>query len=375
MKKNNNKYFVWGYYGYNNIGEDLLIKIIHQSLKKKGFLTSVLSQNDTIKEVLNDDEASYFTLSYRGHPLLKHLRTIKFFYNVLKLHDKIIFGGGTQLYESKKNGLAPLIIIYLVLLMNKIFFKREIIHLCVGLGSPKSNSGRLLVKNIINLSNLIILRDEKSFDLAKKMSKKKDTVLKSYDLVYAIELKKEKIEKNSINLGLSLFQYYEYIEFNSQKALKFENQIISMIKDLLKNQDLKITLFSFQKQYGGDDSSFNDRIIKKISNDRLYHVDYRTNTSSFLDEFKSMDFNIGMRLHFNILSFVYNINSVGINYHDKIQREYISFNYKNKCIDIESIDEIVAIFNQFMTNPIEFNLKNQIIARKDHVNNILEKHL
>jgi len=161
---NKSKVLLVGYIGKKNFGDDLLFKIALDTLKDIGdFKIFVL--------VSSDPDSANYLMSY--HPdinLLYHKRTPLLFFNKF---DKIYFIGGGLFFDYKKS--VNLLRFCKNFISNFIryripkMFGTSFGGIGLGIGPYYSKRTKILHSQIIGTFDILGVRDEVSFDLAKSM--------------------------------------------------------------------------------------------------------------------------------------------------------------------------------------------------------------
>ena len=310
----------------------------------------------------------------------KFLKNISLYIRTVKNNDLVIFGGGTSLFETDNTKYKSLLVKYIVLLINVIFFKRPILHLGVGIGNVKTSLGKFCLGKILNYSDEINLRERKSYEKALSYTKESSKVSLGNDLAY-LQSFIPKIKSETYNIGMSLFQYYGYISNEKSKADVFYENCKNVIQEMLnKDTRLHIHLFAFQKGKGGNDEDFNFKLKADLTNPRLHVHPYSSDTERFVEDIKSMDLCIGMRLHFLILSVLHGIPIIGLNYQPKIKNELLSLGLENFCLEIDDVLTILSFLDSFIEDRDFFYLMyadsfNEVKSKNNQASNILSSLL
>ena len=149
------KVVISGYYGFDNIGDEAILKSIIMALKEEdeNIEITVLSSNPTeTKKNYNVNAINRWS--------------IKTIYKELKNSDGLISGGGSLLQDvtSSRNILYYTSIIGLANLINKPVFVYA-----QGVGPINKKLNKKIVKYFLNKVQYISLRDEDSFKLIKSI--------------------------------------------------------------------------------------------------------------------------------------------------------------------------------------------------------------
>lgn len=138
-----------GYYGFKNFGDEAILSILTEHLKKMRAKVTVITSNpDYTKNKDNVETVKTFD--------------IKNIIRVLRNSDALISGGGSLLQDvtSIKSLIYYSFIIFLALLMRK-----KVLIFAQGIGPLNSKISKIIVKNLLKHSSFVSVRDEKSLKL------------------------------------------------------------------------------------------------------------------------------------------------------------------------------------------------------------------
>lgn len=335
------KVFLSGYYGYGNIGDNMLLDVIVSQIKefKADSEITILSRNDDLLPEL-DVETVYFD-SDSSNKIMYFISLISFMFGVYKQSDIVIFGGGTQIFDNSKYSWKPMFVTATVLLLNKIFLRRKIIHYGNGIGTLETKLGRFFTKCIGALSNNFILRDEASYNTAREIGISPKKILLARDLAYSLvgETFPQKNFKNStFKIGFSLFDYYKYTKINRQKSDEFQSNILSLLRALLENSNNEIYLFAYQTEYGNKDDEFAFFLKQQLASSRVHIVPYSNDWKEIVKAMSLMDLCIGMRYHFLLMALKLRKRIVAINYSIKVETELKMFGIEKYTVPLDNIE-------------------------------------
>lgn len=167
------KILLSGYYGYNNAGDEAILKSIIANIKKidKDADITVLSDNiEFTKEKYNINAVKRFNPLHILKALLKC--------------DILISGGGT-LFQDKTSTRS---LIYYTSIINiaKLFGKKVMIY-ANGIGPLKKQSNIKRVKKSIEKSDIITLRDIEALETIKSMKVENKNIFLTTDPVFSLK--------------------------------------------------------------------------------------------------------------------------------------------------------------------------------------------
>ena len=341
------KYLLVGAYGEGNFGDDILM----------------LAYYHLLKEILGIPECDIFVLT-RGKN--KNLMGIPDTQVVLQnsigiiYAEYLIYGGGTQFFSfiSKKTKDKNIIIKLYNRLKQKIIFRNEIIMLNVGLGPfeiPASNR----VKNRINLSKFISVRDEVSLKISTSFTDR--YVCYGADVGYIPEyysnfcLKNE--NKDELKNGdlEALVVLRDWPDFNYK-------YFIENIIEISKKLKIKLNFCSF--------SSLGDlEYIKNVNDFGFTPLIWDgKNVDNFLSKIKDFNFIITSRYHAVVIGAILSIPSIAIAIEPKLSEvirqvglQYV-INNNN-----EGFKSMISVFDDFIKDlPNTGNILEQAVKAEEN---------
>tara|TARA_Y100001970_G_scaffold159011_1_gene194504 strand:+ start:19950 stop:20864 length:915 start_codon:yes stop_codon:yes gene_type:complete len=282
-----------GYYGINNIGDDLMLYYLTRKEPEKSY---IFLQGKNYYDFI-DEKNQIFVNS--KNPLFILLFQLIFLINLkIKGLSEIIFGGGTQFSDNSTyfTKLKQLIL----LIFCKILFIKVSAE-SVGIGKINKKYGLLNI--ILKMMDEISVRDQTSsnklYFLNIRHSLKKD-------IVYNIKFKNIKKKKNKILIT------------GTGSVLKLNKSYLdSYINFILKNikiNSLDIIFCVFQKD---QDEFLFEELKKNIPNLKICFLEMDLNKISNL--YSQTKYVIGMRYHSLILADIFNIPFSGFSYDDKVK--------------------------------------------------------
>lgn len=346
MKK---KVLIWGYYGAENFGDDLIFNSLFHLINE--------GQNDyqlfyTVKDKkatydLDAEPVEFFT-KRKSNKALNFLSNIKHVFATVKKMDAIIIGGGTQYFEIKER--KPISILLKYIACKRIQSKGgKFINAGVGIGEIKTKLGKYCLKQLFNKADYSFVRDEKSKQILEGLGVEANKVDLGMDLSYyhQEQPKLAKSSKSNIQIGLNFFDFYDYIEKDSKKRSESINSIKAFITASKTQFNADVHLFALQKGSGGRDYEF----MQELKVDCDLHF-YNENQPQFMSLMTSMDFNIGLRYHFAVVSLQYGIPTIGINYQPKVRRELTKFGLEDYVLEMDEVngESLQSLFQKLQKN-------------------------
>jgi polysaccharide pyruvyl transferase WcaK-like protein len=281
-----------------------------------------------------------FSLKFLGIPTLSSIRRT----DCSLITDAILFD--VDLYNPIFNYLFGLA--FLVAYAKRL--GKPIFGLNCGVGPINTKDGERLLKYIGNNTKLMIVRDEYSRDLLKKVGVSKPSIIVSADSALTNEsVETSRIEEifyqNKIDTskGLIGFNVTKYIDTWLAKSgqrldkTSFQNIISDVVDRLVKDLDVDVVFVVTQPM----DSNFVKEIINKVNNQthiKIIGSNWEYTNHELMGILGGMDVFIGMRYHSLVLSSAMNVPIVGIAYTPKVISLLKQIGQPNRVIDMQDFD-------------------------------------
>ena len=279
-----------GYYGRNNLGDDLMLKVLYEDKNSYVFL---LDKN------IYDFIPKKKQLILSKNPLKRYLEKCFYLIN-LKLNGckELVFGGGTQL--SSNSTFITQLEVFLVVLIGRIL-NYKVNAESVGIG--KINKDNKLLVLSIKMFNNISVRDTTS---SKKLRKFNINHEISSDLVYKLKVNKNR-KMNPQNILITATGPV------LRKNLSYQIKFLKFIKDNIEADFKNIVFCVFQKN--------EDEYLFEILKNHFPSLKIKTpTTSKEIDKIYNNCIQVvGMRYHSLVLADIYNIKFKGVSYDDKVK--------------------------------------------------------
>lgn len=329
----NSKIFIIGYYGFHNLGDELLLKetinIFEKFVPKKNI--KVLSYQ------INETKIAH---GIEGISRNKFFKILKEIY----LSDMIVGGGGSMLQNitSNRSLFYYLAIINIALIMNK-----KVILLGNGIGPISGKFQNKIVENTLNRLDYLHLRDKESYNSINGESKKHIDL--GSDLAFNTKFNKIASKRNRVVINLR----------SCENIIKVQ-EVIKQFIEYLEDKGFETLLLSMQR---GKD----DQVLKVIGN--TYNYD---SVDDITNEIASSRVIIGMRLHSLIISAALNIPFIGLSYDPKVRAfcNEMEVPYFDNLEEI-NISDLINKFEYLLVNEIELvsylEKKTEILKHKNDI--------
>lgn len=338
-----NKICISGYYGFDNFGDETILKILVENLKK----------------MKNIDEITVFSSNPDKTSKNLGVNSVRTFcpkdvITSLFKSTCLISGGGSLLQDvtGKKS-----IIYYLMVLAIAQFFHKKTIIFAQGIGPINNKFLAKITEFILKKATYTTVRDENSYTLLNKWGIKSSLCS---DPVWNLEVNDIK-KSNKIGVQLRSFssltdEKLSDLAFCINKY--YQNKEILLIS-LQNSLDIGVCK-KLKEKLTNLNSNLKVEIIENSSNDKIIEI------ISSLDEL------IAMRYHACLVAIKCGVKLLPISYDIKVKTIAKEFNLP--YIDLENPqDNISNDFEDFIKNKTSYNIEK--IENLKFNFNELEKHL
>ncbi|MFV0516875.1 MAG: polysaccharide pyruvyl transferase CsaB [Aminipila sp.] len=331
------KILISGYYGFNNIGDESILRAVVDNLQDRldNIEITVLSQDPV------STAEKYGVKSVNR----KSMRSI---ICAVRKCDLLISGGGSLLQDvtSKKS-----IIYYLLIMWMALFFRKKIFIYSQGIGPINSNLNRKLTSNTLLRASGIVVRDDASKEFLAEIGIPENRVVVTADPVLRIKqaplvtgeqiLKKEgiTIDRERLAVGFAIRER----KIDSE----FIDEICITIDRLIEVYKAQIILIPF---HFSEDVKVIEEIEKRLGS-KVNSIKHKYLTNEMLSIIGNMDLLVGVRLHALIHSAIMNVPMIGISYDPKINSFMKSIGMKAMCSIYDfNNEDFMEEFNKTIQN-------------------------
>ena len=335
------KICISGYYGFDNFGDETILRILIENLKKnsKSIEITVFSSNP-------EKTSSLYNVNS-----VKSFNIFKVISSLFKC-DFLISGGGSLLQDvtSKKSLIYYLAIIFIALL-----FKKKVIIFAQGIGPVNNKFLENITVFILKRVKNITVRDENSLNLLNSWGIK---AKKCPDPVWNLNIKPKNQQTNKIG-----------IQLRSCKSINenFLSLLASQICTYYKNKEINI--LSFQNSLDLEICNKLKKYINMFDSDMNVKVIENTSNQKIIEDTASLDELIAMRFHACLIAIKSNVKLLPINYDIKVEQLAKDFNLNYLNIDSDT-NEIINVFKEFTQSEIVYD-NNKIINLKYNFESLL----
>ncbi len=330
------KIAIFGFYGTNNFGDDLILFNIINNLNKLYQIEKIdifVSGNNlpvNIFENINIKINTYTYERFQYYNVVKNYNVLK----KIKTSNIILIGGGGIIQDAHGWKTIPK---YLVVSLLANYYEKKVIWFSVGIGPIISYPNRILLKRVLKLiNNDIYTRDVYSKNILENIGVRNNIIVSS-DPSFLLDNTSYSLIKNtnSFNIGISIRSFH--------LTEKSKEEIIKLINHLNTIDNCEIYFFNTE-----NDNDIIKKLIEKLSLNNYHFCNY-TDLYKMISDITKMDLMIGMRFHMLLVSILFEIPIIGFSY-------------------LPKVSSLCDMFNQKCYNMNEISCKNII----EDINNIIE---
>lgn len=336
-----------GYYGFDNSGDDAILKAITKDLKKadNNLDIVVLSNNpEKTKRIYKVNAVNRFKF--------------KEVFDALKNSSLLISGGGSLLQDVTS---TRSLIYYLSVIKLAKILKKPVMVYANGIGPVNGKLNRKLTKNILNKVDLITLRDEDSKDYIENLGVKNKNVHVTADPVFTLKgVDINKVEKIYEIEEIPLER--KYIGISIRKWTDDErliNELSETINKTLNEYDVDVILVPMHYP---EDLEISLKVIDKVNSDRCHCLKNEYDVEEVMGIISTFELIVAMRLHSLIYAATQEIPMIGLSYDPKVDGILKSLDVLHNC-DVEEFtsDELFENIKDVWENreEIKLNLTKQ----------------
>lgn len=327
-----------GYYGYENIGDDVFCLVADWIASEYWKFDNIYFNGINIPKLYNNSKKT------KNAKMNKLSRKVSVLTTLLK-SSHIVYAGGSNFHTR------------LGLLDTRNFYKfstkfnKNLYALGVSIGPFNTKEDYESIKNYLDKFRYISLRDKRSYEIAKKMNLK-GVYRQSFDIAsllpvvskeYSYDKVKFRNKKDNFVIGISLCHYERYCQKDINKEEQRE-KIMKLLLDRIveKHKGVVLRFFVFNNNKINGDNEITKEFSAFFKDKcKVEIVNYTEDTLWFWNEMKKCNLFIGIRLHSAIMSYMADIPFILFEYHEKCTEflNSIGYSYKNR-IDTEKFDVV-----------------------------------
>lgn len=339
-----NSIVVSGYYGFDNSGDDAILKAIVKDFRE-------CDPKIAITVLSNDPEKTKDMYAVE----VVHRFKFKDVFKAIKNTDLFISGGGSLLQDITS---TRSLLYYLALIKFAKLYRKPVMIYANGIGPINKKINRYLTKKALNNVDLITVRDNNSMEFINDLGVKNDNITVTADPVFTLEsapmdrireiFKEEKIPDDGEYIGVSIRRWN-----NSENLTTI---ISKVIKTIINKYEVNILLIPMHYP---EDLGISKEVKDMVNDERCHIISGKYNVEEIMGIIKELEIIIAMRLHSLIYAATQEIPMVGLSYDPKVDGILRSLNMDYIC-NVESLDyeELLKKVDYVWTN--RFDLKSEL---------------
>ncbi len=288
------KILMIGYYGYQNLGDDLFVKM----------LTSYFSQQDFIEKILILCQDKYYR---ENHSKLKFIQTEKLsplqrLFLLIQV-DAMLWGGGTLSLNSQPKSLSRQQTICR-------FLGKTFAFLGIGLEVMNSTSNLKSISRFFSNASFLYVRDQYSYDVAQNTLQINPLKLHlGGDLAFLNLGFYEPFQKTAIQATPQLknLSFTGKHWWGEGRAEFYAQQLIPIIE----KYNTIIHLIPAQIKTESNDNQFHEKLKNFLPSNQC-EIHTWSHPEDYFKLLSQMDFHIGNRLHSIIAADLIGVPNIGI---------------------------------------------------------------
>lgn len=301
------KILISGYYGFNNIGDEAVLRTVVENLRAgfDGVDLTILSQNPA------DTEEKYHV---HAVPRMRFWKIVR----AVKDCDMLISGGGSLLQDvtSRFSILYYLFIIFLALL-----FRKKVFIYSQGIGPIRSKWNRYLTSLLLRRADGICVRDLASAELLRSMKIPEELIRVTADPVIRLERTAPEVGREILSRigwkpqeGRMLVGWALKSPRTAEGKARFLEETARSIRYLRESCNADSVLIPFH--YEQDVELI--RALSERLDGQVCAITDKHLSDEMLSIIGNLDVLVGVRLHSLIYSCVMGVPCIGISYDPKI---------------------------------------------------------
>lgn len=333
------KILLSGYYGFDNSGDDAILKAIVKDLKAE-------DENIDITVLSKNPENTIDSYKVKAVDRFKMKEVIK----AIRSSSMLISGGGSLLQDVTS---SRSLWYYLMLMYVSRFFKKKIMVYANGIGPIDKSFNRKLTRKILNKVDLITLRDEDSKKYLEEIGVDNKNIFVTADPVFTLDSSKEaRVEEifsdenipfNKSYIGVSVRKWK-----NSEHLIEVIAESIDYISEKYKTNIILIPM------HHPDDLEISLEIQSRVKVENCYTLKKKYNVEDIMGIIKGLDLIVAMRLHSLIYAATQEVPMVGIVYDPKVEGILNSFDIEYMCPTEDlKVEDLVYNIDQVWENKEE----------------------
>ncbi len=315
------KVLIFGYYGFQNTGDEALLQTVIQQMKNA-------TQKIDVTVLTYNEEETY----NRYNVKVVNRNNFKEVFKAIKESDVVVSGGGSVLQDVTS---SRSLIYYLSIILIAKRMGKKVMFYGNGFGPITKQANKKISKYILDKVDVITVRDHHSKELIQALGVKKNIQITA-DVAFGMELPtQDKIERLFKEEGLDDSKKLIGISIRNWKEHEAYKKTIAKAADYLQKNNYQVVFIPMQYP---DDLNISNNVAEMMET-KPKIITNQYSPDELLAIISGMELMVGMRLHALIFAAIADVPMVGLEYDDKINSFLKLVNQKNAG-RVETLDEI-----------------------------------
>lgn len=331
------RYLVWGYYGYRNLGDDLMLEEIVRRIRMRDPNAQI---HVRCFEAPNVPGTVAFPIENFG-TRSKFVAGAKYVRGILHITSRIdclVIGGGTLFLDRGRHNSTMALLALTVAIAVWRGVRVRIVG--VGIDIIEHPLNRFYLKYILRASETVCVRDDFSASVARRLVAP-ERVKRAGDIVFAArDLAAGAMPQTPRPVAIiALVDFYNTIAPSAEKRSLFMKRCCELARTILmQNPSLDVRFCAFQRQIGDRDDVLLEEVRASIERHApelrtriaLCRVETR---QEIADTYAAASFTVTMRYHAAVLSAMFGRPFLAIEIEMKLRELSREFGMPNVPID------------------------------------------
>jgi polysaccharide pyruvyl transferase WcaK-like protein len=320
MGRAKSRVYLWGWYGCQNSGDDVLLSMMCNMINEVGAGSEMLIQvprNSQLPPLPNGVLVKHLPgRLFKGNIALSRLLAVLG-------SDVLIFGGGSMMSDANKMRQSGLRLIQQICRAANWRGVR-IVFAALGLGPLVTEKGAGIARAVLNMADLVEVRDRTSYELCRTL-RVSSPVVQGFDPAvlipkyYDVRLaQRDSVRRSVPTIGISLSKSSGTVAYGESQQRAKIDRMVSAIKRFSESRPLRIAAIEMCASEKHSDATLCRELMTRLEGVcEVALIPYRADPVEMMCAFKSLDGIIAERLHTSIYAYTLGVPFAIIPYHSK----------------------------------------------------------
>ena len=362
-------YFLYGYYGAGNFGDDILLRAVIENILLQDSSAEFLIRNHGPVDYLSDfgDRITLTDIEkihqHDGLAIIKFFHLLRAYWSWMGRASHLVVGGGTLIHDAPylKSTFLLLCLAMIARLRNRKVFG-------VGLGTKKitTRAGRTIVRLLIRFFHRLCLRDIDSLEVCRALSPQAKNLILTSDLAFSLAW--PKAECDTV-IGVTLVDYVFENGRNTDLVLSLAQSLSNFIS---KGHDIRFMILQKRSYAGGGDESVLQQVLDKIpaaQRTRCRTIFLEPTQEAVQEAFNGLGLMLGMRFHALVFAALQGIPFAGLAHEPKIDAIAREFNMPFLSLARMDAVSLTGIMEEGLRSRIDESriMQDQVMAKNNFI--------